>query len=234
MADPNTLQDFRTLDIDVLTAIVDKTTDANKEHMKDKIMIGLASVAKAVCPPGHVYVGQNLGDPYYDNLQDALDNGDNDDSASNVADLVVHVTNQLDAGDMTISANRSFTLIRGLSKNDYYILATVNLSSMYFKDIRIVVSNNILLRDCVFDNCIIEGSNSGNTLNLNGTVIESSTLHTLTDLILTDSIISSSKILCDIELLEGNIKVYNNMIKGDITETVDNLTPEFNVKITNL
>ena len=232
-----TLQDLLAESIDTLTAIVDGTTPANKIYVSEKVIAPMKFMAEGGFPDGYKWLGDDLGDPFYDNLQTLLSAIGSGDVVGLTVDLIVRYYRQLILANRTITASRSNTLIIGEDKNEFQINVDIDpittpLSNMKFKDLTIVFANGSKTSGCSFDNCILKAGDG--SITLINTFVSNCFLDEIAETFLESSTIEFSKLKTTLNFTDTVNKVYGCYYNVVPTNEENNQTKDVNFHISNL
>lgn len=168
-----TLNDFLTESVDYLVAIVNRQTNADKNYVLEKLISPIKDLTLACLKPGHFYISSvEIGDPFYTNLQNAVENLIGYEPLSSNFDAIIHIEENLDAADRTITDFvRENTMITSPSKDGFSFIYEMTddentyVSNMYFKDIHIQVKGESPnFYHCVFENCKITDIDTGSII----------------------------------------------------------------------
>lgn len=232
-----TINDLLTKTLDELSEITDNVSpNADNEYVTKKIFAPLKALAAFHNMVGIKYLGYDLGDPFYDNLQTLLNTAVETDLIGNSVSLIVEIKKQLSVPNMTISLNRIETLIKGFSRNENSITNTVpTLSNMHFNNLELILEDTNIYTNGIIEDCKIT---SAGTIYLSSANISNSEFN-VANLVINDLNIIKN---CDIKATNTitfnnsytNSKMYGCNVNKLPINQLNNSTNEFNVYIPNL
>lgn len=233
----NTINDLLTKSLSQLAEIEDSISPvAGDQYVQDKIMNPMKSMATSIFSnTGYKFLNSLTGDPNYNNLQTLLNSNVGGTAFGTSLTLAVLVQKQLADGAMTISINRTNTIISSLTKENFYIILGVNVSQMIFRNIEVKINNGVVLTNCIFDNCKITstGTFSISNTKISDTFINTATLEILDLCELYSNRIRTSNSLV-FNIAHTNSKMLNCYTSKIPTNESNNLTMEFNTYAANL
>lgn len=234
-----TLQDLLNLSIDDLTAIIDGATDAKKLYVFEKIIAPLKFTAQGGFPIGYKFLGDDLGDPFYNDIQTLLNSTPPGPAVGFSIDLVVRYYRYLSTlTSRTITQGRNNTLISSPFIDEFILVVSIEpittpISNMIFENMTIIFTNNSKVDSCKFFRCKLK-ADAGNvvfsTCELIDCLIEDMNL----SLFYASSLIDNCKIKSNLDFSDDTCKMYRTAYKSLPTGETNNLTLDVNYHIPNL
>jgi hypothetical protein len=222
--------------VDQIIAITDEVTEANDAYMKERVGSGLQALALATFPSKIKYLMEDeVGDPTFTNLQDLLDSvvGGGGEIAAGI-ELIAKILYNAAQADATISTNRTKTLVKSPSKKFFKVYTSVNINTMHFENVTVILGNTTTVTNCSFRNCIINVVSNGDVI-FDSSILENCNIENTNEIGLQNGTeVSFSKIKSNINFLDSTCKMYGCMYKTTPTNETDNLTLSFNTHLSGL
>lgn len=232
-----TITDLLTKSKSELADIEDSVSPvAGDEYVQDKLIAPMKSMAASLfSTSGYKFLNTGITDPNYNNLQTLINSNAGGTAFGTSLTLSVLVQKQLADGSMTISINRANTIISSLTKDNFYIILSVNITQMVFKDIELKINNGVILNNCIIDNCKITSTGTFYLSNtkINNCLIDTSIVE-IQDLceLYNNRIRASNSIVFNVSYT--NSKMLNCYMNKIPTNESNNSTMEFNTYAANL
>jgi len=233
----NTINDLLTKTVEELVEIEDNVGPvAGDEYVQEKLMSPIKSIATSIFSnTGYKFLNTLTTDPNYNNIQTLLNSNVGGTAFGTNLTLAVLIQKQLSDGAMTISINRPNTIISSLTKDNFYVILSTNITQKVFKDVELKIDNNVVLTNCIIDNCKLTctGNFYISNTKINNCLIDTSILE-IRDLceLYNNRIRTSNSLVFNISYFNSKmLNCYTNKIP---TNESNNQTMEFNTYAVNL
>jgi len=234
-----TIRNLLDLSISDNTDIVDLSTAANRIYVYEHIIAPLKFLAQGTLPVGYKFLGDDLADPFYNNIQTLLDDTAPGTPVGAVKDLFVKYYRQVADVDSIISESRSNTTIKGEDKDEFYLKVSINpitdpLTYTTFENMTVSFANNSELEDCILKNCKIVSTTAGD-INFTNCIIDNCDIVDVNQInLVAGNTVKDCDIKSNIFFTDSSSKMYGCRYTTVPTNETYNLTMDFNVHISNL